>query len=89
MSTREEIGLALNVINKLNGINNKFRAMADGTLNDITKINDLVGNPTKLVLLTSGLESLGVAVADLNSDKAAFTTYCNYILTNVPELTAI
>ena len=85
MATREEIGLALDVIRMVNQMGRGIRSSANGMLaNQNAKIQAIIDDSAKQALLVAGLTALGVSVSTLNSDKNAIAAVCQYILNNVP-----
>ena len=90
MATREEIGLALDVIRMVNQMGRAIRSSAQGALsNRNAKIQAIIDNPTKQALLVSGLTALGVSVSALNADRNTMAAACQGILDNVPEIVEI
>jgi len=87
MATREEIGLALDVIKMVNQMGRGIRSSANGMLvQQNAKIQAIIDDSAKQALLVAGLTALGVSVSALNSDKNAIAAVCQYILDNVPTI---
>jgi hypothetical protein len=90
MATREEIGLALDVINMINQMGRGIRASANGMLvNQDAKIETILNDSGKYAKLVSGLTALGVTVASLASDKTEIVAGCQYILDNVDNIVQV
>ena len=87
MATREEIGLAIDVIKLVNQMGRAIRSSASGILaSQNTKIQAVIDDPAKQAKLVAGLAALDVTVTELNADKTAIAGACQYILDNVPEI---
>ena len=90
MATREEIGLALDVIKMVNQMGRGIRSSANGMLvQQNAKIQAIIDDSAKQALLVAGLTALGVSVSALNSDKNAIAAVCQYILDNVSEIVEV
>ena len=87
MATREEIGLAIDVIKMVNQMGRGIRSSANGMLTQQNaRIQAIIDDSAKQAKLVTGLTALGVSVSTLNADKNAIAAVCQYILNNVPEI---
>ena len=87
MATREEIGLALDVIRLINRMGQALRISAKAvSIDQSPRIQAIVDNPTNSAKLVSGLTALGVAVGELQTDKNLIVAAADDILSGIPEI---
>ena len=90
MATREEIGLALDVIKMVNQMSKGIRASAAGMItNQGAKIQAIINDQAKQDKLVVGLTALDVTVSVLQTDKNSIVAACQHILDNVSEIVEV
>lgn len=89
MATREEIGLALEVISLFNQMGVRLRSVATNIQASDIRIDVLLDGGEKQAKLVSGLLALNIDLTDLQNDKTLFSNIASYVLNNVPEIITV